>query len=110
MNTGLPSNASEQSKKLFGLVVSKKSEIVELLGRYDAKNLRIFGSVASGEATENSDIDMIYSSDSVDDLLVIMQVARQLSDILGVKVEAFPEEFIEPSTLDEIKKMWVLVV
>ncbi len=36
---------------------AKKQKILEIAASHDAYNVRIFGSVARGEATEESDID-----------------------------------------------------
>jgi len=36
-----------------------RQELVEVLHQYGASNPRLFGSVARGDATENSDIDVI---------------------------------------------------
>ena len=39
------------------LLKEKREEILELAFRHGAKNIRLFGSVARGEADEQSDID-----------------------------------------------------
>ena len=41
------------------LLQSKREEIVDLANQHGAYNIRIFGSVARGEANENSDIDFL---------------------------------------------------
>jgi predicted nucleotidyltransferase len=41
------------------LIKEKRSEILEIASRHGAKNIRLFGSVARGEADESSDIDML---------------------------------------------------
>jgi predicted nucleotidyltransferase len=38
---------------------SKRKDILRLAKRYGASNLRVFGSVARGEANSNSDIDLL---------------------------------------------------
>ncbi|MBX3064620.1 MAG: nucleotidyltransferase family protein [Anaerolineae bacterium] len=41
------------------LLASKRQQILEIADRYGAYNVRVFGSVARGEATEKSDIDFL---------------------------------------------------
>jgi uncharacterized protein len=36
-----------------------REEIIAIANRYHAPNIRVFGSVARGEATENSDVDFL---------------------------------------------------
>ena len=42
-------------------IKAKKADIIKLSQRYHAENIRIFGSVARGEATDNSDVDFLVS-------------------------------------------------
>ena len=49
---------------LQDLIKAKRSEIIAIAAKHGAYNVRIFGSVARGEATENSDIDILVDYDS----------------------------------------------
>lgn len=59
------------------LVKSKREEILRVAAGHGAHNVRIFGSVARGEADETSDIDF----------LVEMEPGRSLLDLGGLQVE-----------------------
>jgi predicted nucleotidyltransferase len=59
------------------LVTSKREEILRLAAQHGARNVRLFGSVARGEADEGSDIDF----------LVEMEPGRSLLDLGGLQVE-----------------------
>lgn len=59
------------------LVKSKREDILRVAAQHGAYNVRVFGSVARGEADEGSDID----------LLVEMQPGRSLLDLGGLQVE-----------------------
>ncbi len=59
------------------LVKRKREEILRVSARHGAHNVRIFGSVARGEADETSDIDF----------LVEMEPGRSLLDLGGLQVE-----------------------
>ena len=52
------------------LLKEKREEILRLAAKHGARNVRVFGSVARGEADEQSDID----------LLVDMEPGRSLLD------------------------------
>lgn len=41
------------------LLQEKRNEILALALRYGARNVRVFGSVARGDASPNSDIDLL---------------------------------------------------
>jgi len=59
------------------LVKRKREEILRVSAQHGARNVRIFGSVARGEADEASDIDF----------LVEMEPGRSLLDLGGLQVE-----------------------
>ncbi len=59
------------------LVKRKREEILRVSAQHGAGNVRIFGSVARGEADEASDIDF----------LVEMEPGRSLLDLGGLQVE-----------------------
>ena len=59
------------------LVKRKREEILRVSARHGARNVRIFGSFARGEANEASDIDF----------LVEMEPGRSLLDLGGLQVE-----------------------
>lgn len=41
------------------LLKEKREEILNVAAQHGARNVRVFGSVARGEATENSDVDFL---------------------------------------------------
>jgi predicted nucleotidyltransferase len=53
---------------LFELVKSKRSDILNLAGKYGANNVRIFGSVARGTSDDQSDIDFLKNSTIITNL------------------------------------------
>jgi hypothetical protein len=72
-----------------------RDEIMALAERYGAYNLRVFGSVARGEATSESDVDLLanFSEHSLLDRIALM---RELSNLLNVRVEVIQEKVLKP--------------
>lgn len=58
--------ATQPSRSLRDLVDAHRSELDAVMHRYGAKNLRLFGSVARGEAAQDSDIDVLVDLDPAD--------------------------------------------
>lgn len=49
---------------LQNLIKAKRAEIIATAAKHGAYNVRVFGSVARGEATEKSDLDLLVDYDS----------------------------------------------
>ena len=53
---------SEKTKVMDDLLREKRQEILRIAEKHGARNVRIFGSVAHGDATETSDIDLLVDT------------------------------------------------
>lgn len=60
----------------------------------DITNIRIFGSVARGEDTENSDLDLVVSVKKKPYLLKILGLRERLQDLLNINVDIVVEEYL----------------
>jgi predicted nucleotidyltransferase len=69
------------------LLKAKREEILRVCARYGAYNVRVFGSVARGEATEESDIDLIVDFEPGRSLLDHAGLWLELQELLGVRVD-----------------------
>jgi predicted nucleotidyltransferase len=70
----------------------KRNAILEIAGRYGAHDIRIFGSVARGDAHETSDVDLIVRFDPERSLLDHGGLVMDLQDLLAVKVDVIDDE------------------
>lgn len=73
------------------LLADKREEILAIAAKYNAFNIRIFGSVSRGEANLESDVDFLVemSNHSLLDRIALIQ---DLENLLGRKVDvALPE-------------------
>ena len=78
-------------------------KLVSYLKAQGAKNVAIFGSYARGEEEVN-DIDILVEFSETKSLLELAKMERELSEILGIKVDLLTEKSISPYLIDIIKK------
>jgi uncharacterized protein len=69
----------------------KRETILEIARKYGAHNVRIFGSVAREDATEESDLDLIVRFDEGRTLLDHGGLLMELREFLGMKVDVIDE-------------------
>lgn len=79
---------SETDNRAIALLLNaKRDEILRLADMHGAHNVRLFGSVARGEATEDSDLDILVDFESGRSLLDRIALIQDLEDLLGVEVD-----------------------
>lgn len=66
-----------------------RSIISRLAALYHFKDVRLFGSYARGEATENSDIDVMITYDAGSRALDALSFGERLSEETGKHVDSF---------------------
>ncbi|MGD1698827.1 nucleotidyltransferase family protein [Dapis sp. BLCC M229] len=69
-----------------------RQEILELANKYGAYNVRIFGSVARGEADANSDIDFLVDMEVGRSLFDLGGLLMELQELLGCRVDLVTEK------------------
>jgi predicted nucleotidyltransferase len=74
------------------LLCTKRDDILRIAAQYGAYNVRIFGSVARGEADEKSDIDLLVNMESGRSLLDLCGLLIDLEELLGRKVDVVTEK------------------
>jgi predicted nucleotidyltransferase len=74
------------------IVQTKRDEILRIAERHGARDVRVFGSVARGEATENSDIDLLVSAGEDTSPWFPAALVAELERLLGRKVEVVTED------------------
>ncbi len=73
-----------------------KPQILSLAGEYGISDIRVFGSVARGEANENSDLDLLVHVPDTVSLLQFVRLQSRLSEALQFHVDIVPEGGINP--------------
>lgn len=67
-------------------------QVREVLSRYHVTNPRVFGSVARGEDTEASDIDLLVTTPPDFDIFDKVLLTEELEEVLGVPVDVVPDD------------------
>ncbi|MCH7753036.1 MAG: nucleotidyltransferase family protein, partial [Planctomycetes bacterium] len=73
------------------LLRSKRNAILDVASRHGASNVRLFGSVARGEESSGSDIDLLIKLDPDRSLLDHIALQQELSALLGAPVDVVEE-------------------
>lgn len=92
-------------KKLYGineLLRDKRDDILRLAEKYGATNVRVFGSVARGEASEASDIDFLVDFPTNYRLWDRIGLKQDLEDLLGRMVDVVLEKRLRELIRDDI--------
>ena len=76
------------------LLKEKREAILEIAAQHGARNVRVFGSVARGEANEQSDIDFLVDLEPGRSLLDLRGLLTDLKDLLGRDVDLVTEDGI----------------
>ena len=77
---------NEDMVTLDMLRAERREEILVLAGRRGAHSLRVFGSVARGEANADSDLDLLVAWEPGRSLLDHAGLVQDLQELLGMKV------------------------
>lgn len=84
------------------LRAGRREEILRLAACRGAHDLRVFGSVARGEADENSDLDLLVAWEPGRSLLDHAGLVQDLQELLGVKVHVGTEKSLHWYVRDRI--------
>ena len=80
----------------------KRQDILRIAGEHGARNLRVFGSVARGDASSASDLDLLVEWDSGRSLLDHSRLVLELQSLLGTPVEIGTERSLHWYVRDKI--------
>ena len=86
------------------LLQSKREEILRIAAKYGAYNVRIFGSVARGEADSESDIDFLMNMEPGRSLFDLCGLLSDLEDLLGCNVDVVTEDGLRDRIRDRVLK------
>jgi len=74
------------------LLKEKREEILRIAAKHGARNVRVFGSVARGEADEVSDVDFLVEMEPGKSLFDLGGLQMELEASLGCHVDVVTEK------------------
>ncbi len=84
------------------IVREKRDEILAIAHKHGASNVRVFGSVARGDADEESDIDLLVDLDADRSLFDLGALVVELNESMGRHVDVVTEQGIRERIRDRV--------
>lgn len=84
------------------LLRQKRQKILETAARFGASNVRVFGSVARGEADGASDIDLLVNLKPGRSLMDLGGLVVELRDLLGMEVDVVTEKGLRSRIREQV--------
>ena len=75
-----------------------------IASRHGATRVRAFGSVARGESSQNSDLDLLVDLEPGRSLLDLIAIKQDLEDLMGRRVDVVTENSLSPYIRDSVLK------
>lgn len=89
-------------KPLRELVEAHRDEIKGIVARHHGRSVAVFGSVARGDETPNSDIDLLVELEPGTRPFAILTLGAELEEALGVKVDVGTPDSLRERLRDEV--------
>ena len=86
---------------LAGLA-QRRDEILALAARYRTGDVRVFGSVARGQNTPGSDVDLLVNTRPGCSLLDLGGLLEDLREMLGCPVDLVTEDGLKPRLRERV--------
>jgi predicted nucleotidyltransferase len=87
MASGARSDSAPGSRVSLATVRRHRGEILRIAAKRGVRNVRLFGSVARGEATDRSDVDLLVDLKPGQSLLDLGAFQMDVQDLLGHRVD-----------------------
>lgn len=85
-------------------VIRRRHAIREVAGDHGASNVRLFGSIARGDETGGSDIDLLVTLEPGRTLFDLARMRGRLEEILDAPVDVVPDTNMDKALSDEIER------
>ncbi len=84
------------------LIEIHRQQIIELAKHRGATGIKLFGSMATGEATESSDVDFLVEMRQGSSAFALGGLLKDLEDLLGRKVDMTTVNALHPAIREKI--------
>ncbi|MDO9695178.1 MAG: nucleotidyltransferase family protein [Candidatus Latescibacteria bacterium] len=76
--------------------------LIDVCRAHGTRKVSLFGSFVRGEADPDSDVDLIVEFSGPTGLLALVRLERELTEVLGRRVDLLTEKAISPHLRDRI--------
>ena len=83
-------------------VRGRRGRLLDLAARHGARNLRVFGSVARGEADVASDLDLLVDLEPGRSLIDLGALLSAIDAALGTRVDVVTEAGLRPALRERV--------
>jgi predicted nucleotidyltransferase len=73
-----------------------RAGVIRLVQEVGGANVRVFGSVATGQDHDDSDIDLLVDLPPTMGLLKVARLERLVSELVGIPVDIVPRDDLRP--------------
>jgi predicted nucleotidyltransferase len=80
----------------LAILAQKRDDILSLAEQYRTGDVRVFGSVARGQNTEASDVDLLVNTRPGCSLFDLGGLLEDLQELLGCRVDLVTEDGLKP--------------
>ncbi|MGI8537228.1 MAG: nucleotidyltransferase family protein [Mycobacteriales bacterium] len=84
------------------VLAAHRDEVLRLAQVHGASNVRVFGSVARGQDTSTSDVDLLADFPAGTSLLAVIGLEQALGELLGVSVDIGPSDALRADIRDRV--------
>ena len=89
---------------MHSLIENHRAEILALAERHGIHNVRVFGSMARGDADDASDVDLLVSLPPGTSGLALGGLLMDVQDLLQRRVEVVTDRALHPALRDHVLK------
>lgn len=86
------------------LIEEHRADILEIARRHGLRDVRVFGSMARGDASETSDVDLLVSLPPDRTGLALGGLLMDVQDLLQCKVDVVTDRGLHPALRNRILK------
>lgn len=81
---------------------SATPEVLQVLRAAGGDNVRVFGSVATGNDNDESDVDIVFTMRTAVGLMQLSALERRIAELIGIDVDLVPESSLRPRIRDRV--------
>lgn len=81
-----------------------RQQVIDLIGSAGGEDVRVFGSVAVGQDSEGSDIDLLFTMTRPLGLLELEALQSEVSQAVGTPVDLVPDDTLLPPVARRVRR------